>query len=68
MKEGFFKEFEIIEEYLIIMKERGYKGIEVKKFGLVVSVLYGFLVSSLDGFVYDFFYDLVEGMFEMKYI
>lgn len=42
MKEGFFKEFEIIEEYLIIMKERGYKGIEVKKFGLIVSVLYCF--------------------------
>ena len=43
MKEGLSKEPEIIEEYLITMKEWGHEGIEVKKSGLIVSVSHGFV-------------------------
>ena len=68
MKEGLSKEPEIIEEYLITMKDRGHKGIEVKKSGLIVSVSHGFLASSPDGIVHDPCHDPAEGMLEMKYI
>ena len=68
MKEGLSKEPEIIEEYLITMKETGHKGIEVKKSGLVVSVSHGFLASSPDGLVHDPSHESAEGMLEIKYI
>ena len=50
------------------MKERGHKGIEVKKSGLIASGLNGFLASSPDGLVHDPSHDPSEGMLEMKYI
>ena len=50
------------------MKERGHKGIEVKKSGLIVSVSHCFLASSPDGLVHDPSHDPAEGMLEMKYI
>ena len=64
MKEGLSKEPDIIKEFFITMKERGHKGIEVKKSGLS----HGFLASSPDGLVHDPSHDPAEGILEMKYI
>ena len=68
MKEGLFKEPEIIQENLNTMNEKGHKRKEVERSGLIVSTLHGFLAASPDGLVKDPSHEPPEGMLEMKYI